>query len=125
MLLNHINKYILNFIFDHLTYIRRLNTIRYNKKIQTKLEISLYTFQKKYFETIITPVLLKNSEILSQKNIFNNDTLNKLILDWENESTQLIQEKDLFHFNKKNLKENKFLNITLKEQNLLKKISQI
>ena len=51
--------------------------------------------------------------------------MNKLKLDWEKDSTEIIQEKDLFHFNektnKKNLNEKKILNISLKEQNLLKK----
>ena len=122
-MLNNINKYILDFIFEHLTYKRRLNAIRYNKKIQTKLEISLYTYQKKYFEIIITPVLLKNTEILIKNNIFDKNILDKLIIDWKKDSTELIQEKELFHFNQKtneqNLKENKILNISLKELNLL------
>lgn len=43
----------------------------------------------------------------------------------EKESTEIIQEKDYFHFNqkinKKNLNENKTLNISLKEKNLLEK----
>ena len=125
MLLYHLNKNILNFIFSHLAYTRKLNVIRYNKKIKTKLEIALYAYQKKYFEKIITPALLKNSEILIQNKIFNKNTLDKLKLDWEKDSTEIIQEKDLFHFNektkKKNLNENKILNISLKEQNLLKK----
>ena len=78
MKLNRINKYILDFIFNHLTHTRRLNCIRYNKKIQAKLEISLYTYQKKYFEKLITPALLKNSDIFIQNNIYDNETLNKL-----------------------------------------------
>ena len=120
----NLNKYILDFIFEHITYKRRINAIRYNKKIQTKLEISLYNYQKKYFERIITPVLLKNTEILIKNNIFDKNTLDKLKIDWEKDSTEIIQEKELFHFNQKtneqNLKENKILNISLKEQNLLK-----
>ena len=101
MKLNRINKYILDFIFNHLTEAKRLNNIRYNKKIQVKLNISLYTYQKKYFEKIITPALLKNSEIFIQNNIYDNETLNKLKLDLEKESTEIIQEKDCFHFNQK------------------------
>lgn len=49
-MLNRINKYIFYVIFNHLTYERRLNSIRYSKKIQAKLEISLYTYQKKYLK---------------------------------------------------------------------------
>ena len=125
MKLNRINKYILDFIFNHLTEARKLNSIRYNKKIQAKLNISLYNYQKKYFEKIITPALFKNSEIFIQNNIYDKETLNKLKLDWEKESTEIIQEKDCFHFNqkinKKNLNENKYLNISLKEQNFIEK----
>ena len=128
-MLNNINKYIFDFIFEHLTYKRRLNAIRHNKKIQTKLEISLYTYQKKYFEIIITPVLLKNTEILIKNNIFDKNILDKLIIDWKKDSTELIQEKELFHFNQKtneqNLKENKILNISLKELNLLNNIPNL
>ena len=45
--------------------------------MQAKLEISLYTYQKKYFEKIITPALLKNSEIFIQNNIYDEETLNR------------------------------------------------
>ena len=117
--------YILNTILSHLRFSRKLNFIRYNKSIQKKLGISLYTFQKKYFEEIISPALLENSEILLQNNIFDKKTLNKLNSDWKNDTTELIQEKDCFHFNqkaqKKNLKDIKILNISLKEQDLFKK----
>ncbi len=98
MKLIKINKYILNLIFTHLRLNHELNIIRYNKQIQSKLEISLYTYQKKYFETIITPALLNNTELLLQNNIFDKKTLDKLRLDWENESSEIIQEKDLFPF---------------------------
>ena len=124
MKLIKINKYILNLIFTHLRLNHELNIIRYNKQIQSKLEISLYTYQKKYFEIIITPALLNNTEILLQNNIFDKKTLDKIKSDWEKESSELFQEKDCFHFNqktnKKNLKDVKILNISLKEQNLLK-----
>ena len=119
------SNYILNTILSHLRFSRKLNFIRYNKSIQKKLGISLYTFQKKYFEEIISPALLENSEILLQNNIFDKKTLNKLNSDWKNDTTELIQEKDCFHFNqkaqKKNLKDIKILNISLKEKEFLKK----
>ena len=101
MILNRINKYILDFIFAHFAYTRKLNVIRYNKKIKIKLEISLYTYQKQYFETIITPALLKHTEILIQNKIFDKGTLSKLKLDWEKESKEIIQEKAYFIFTKK------------------------
>ena len=119
------SNYILNTILSHLRFSRKLNFIRYNKSIQKKLGITLYTFQKKYFEEIISPALLESSEILLQNNIFDKKTLNKLNSDWKNDTTELIQEKDCFHFNqkaqKKNLKDIKILNISLKEKDLFKK----
>ena len=120
-----INKYILAKIFSHQKYSKELNIIRYNKKLQTKLDISLYSYQKKYFESIMTPALLNNTEILLQSNIFVKKTLDKLKFDLINETTEMLQEKDCFHFdqktNSKNLKDIKILNISLKNQNLLKK----
>ena len=92
------SNHILNTILSHLRFSRKLNFIRYNKSIQKKLGISLYTFQKKYFEEIISPALLESSEILLQNNIFDKKTLDKLRLDWENESSEIIQEKDHFPF---------------------------
>ena len=98
MKLIRINRYILNFIFIHLNYNHGLNVIRYNKQIQSKLEISLYNYQKKYFEKIITPALFNNPEILSQNNIFDKKILDKLKLDWENDTSGIIQKNYCFHF---------------------------
>ena len=127
MKLLRINKYILKTIFNHLIFENELNILRYNRKLQSKLDISLYTYQKKYFEKIITPTLLKNTEILLQKNIYDKKTLNKLKSEWDNDTTEAIQEKDCFHFSQKkttkNLKDIKILNVTLKNKNLLEKNS--
>ena len=87
MILLNINKYILKTIFIHLRFEKELNIFRYNKKLQSKLDISLYKYQKKYFEQIITSALLDNKEILLQNNIFDKKTLNKLKSDWDNETT--------------------------------------
>ena len=95
------NKYILEKIFKHLTFTKELNILKYSKKLQSKLGITLYTYQKKYFETIITPALLNNTEILLQNNIFDKKTLTKLKSDWDNETTEKIQGKDCFHFEQK------------------------
>ena len=125
MNLLRINKYILAKILSHLKCSKELNIMRYNKKLQSKLDISLYSYQKKYFESIMTPALLNNTEILLQNNIFDKKTLDKLKFDLINETTETLQEKDCFHFdqktNSKNLKDIKILNISLKNQNLLKK----
>ena len=125
MILSRLNKYILKTIFTYLKFRRELDILKYNKKSQSKLDISLYSYQKKYFENIITPALLNNPEILLHNNIFDKKTLDKLKSDWENEITEILQEKDCFHFNQKtntkNQKDIKILNISLKSQNLLKK----
>ena len=87
MILLNINKYILKTIFIHLRFEKELNILRYNKKLQSKLDISLYKYQKKYFEQIITSALLDNTEILLQNNIFDKKILNKLKSEWDNETT--------------------------------------
>ena len=87
MILLNINKYILKTIFIHLRFEKELNIFRYNKKLQSKLDISLYKYQKKYFEQIITSALLDNTEILLQNNIFDKKILNKLKSEWDNETT--------------------------------------
>ena len=87
MILLNINKYILKTIFIHLRFEKELNIFRENKKLQSKLDISLYKYQKKYFEQIITSSLLDNTEILLQNNIFDKKILNKLKSEWDNETT--------------------------------------
>ena len=87
MKLLRINKYILKTIFIHLRFEKELNIFRYNKKLLSKLDISLYKYQKKYFEQIITSALLDNTEILLQNNIFDKKILNKLKSEWDNETT--------------------------------------
>ena len=87
MILLNKNKYILKTMFIHLSIEIELNIFRCNTKLLSKLDISLYTYQKKYFEKIITPTLLKNTEILLQKNIYDKKTLNKLKSEWDNETT--------------------------------------
>ena len=125
MLLSRLNKYIIKTIVTYLKFTRELNILKYNKKLQLKLDISLYSYQKKYFENIITPALLNNPEILLHNNIFDKKTLDKLKSDWENETSEMLKEKDCFHFNQKtntkNQKDIKILNISLKSQILLKK----
>ena len=66
---------------------KKKKIFRCNTKLLSKLDISLYTYQKKYFEQIITSALLDNTEILLQNNIFDKKTLNKLKSDWDNETT--------------------------------------
>lgn len=54
------NKYILKQIFSYLELGRQLNIIKYNKKLMSNLEMTLYTIQKHYFNSLIihTPSIL-------------------------------------------------------------------
>jgi len=96
-----INKYLIQAIFSFLNYSKELNIVRYNKKYKSKLEITLYSYQKKYFDSIISPAIFDNIEILSKNKIFDKDTLYKLKADWENETSEIINENDCFHFEQK------------------------
>ena len=69
-------------------YAKELDIIRYNKKIQSKIEITLFEYQKQYFKKIITPALLNNTEILLLNNIFDESALNKLKSDWKKKQLQ-------------------------------------
>ena len=124
MKLANINKYILQSIFSYLNFSKQLNLVKYSKKLMSKLDITKYTYQKKYFDSIITPGLLNIPEILVKNKVFDEKTLKKLIIDWENETTEIINENDCFHLNKqtqsKDLKNIKILNISSKDKNKLK-----
>ena len=106
MKLLRINKYILENIFAYLKLSKELNLLRYNKKLQSMLDISIYSYQKKYFESIITPALLNNSEILLQNNIFDKKTLNKLKSDWEMKQLKCFKKKIVFILMKKQISKN-------------------
>jgi hypothetical protein len=121
------NKYILNQIFSYLDLGRQLNIIKYNKKLMSKLEITQYTIQKHYFNSIIihTPSIIDYSQILIKNKIFNEKTLNKLKSEWETETSGLYGGKeDIFteyeNKNEKAYSKNiKCLNINLKNVKML------
>ena len=81
MKLANINKYILQSIFSYLNFSKQLNLVKYSKKLMSKLDITKYTYQKKYFDSIITPGLLNIPEILVKNKVFDEKTLKKLIFD--------------------------------------------
>ena len=126
MVLQKLNKYLLNLIFSYLNFPNQLKIIKYNKKYQSKLNLNLYSYKKYYFNSIITPGILSIPEILVQNNIFDEKTLKQLKADWENETKEIINERDCFHFNDKNktkikdIGKIKILNISLNDLNLLK-----
>ena len=88
------NKYLLKSILSFINKKYRLNLIKYNKKLMSKLDISLYSIQKEYFYSIITETLLNNEDILNK--IFGEETLNKLISDFENDKNGIYEDKNLF-----------------------------
>ena len=75
MKLKGINNYLLRGIFSYLNIIKRLNIIKYNKKLQAKLEITKHTYQKQLFESIITPTLLNDTTILLKNKIIDQKIL--------------------------------------------------
>ena len=93
------NKYILNQIFSYLDLGRQLNIIKYNKKLMSKLEITQYTIQKHYFNSLIihTPSIIDYPQILIKNKIFNEKTLKKLKSEWEEETSGVYEgKKDIF-----------------------------
>jgi len=53
----------------------------------SKLNITLFSYQKKYFYSIITETLLENKSVL--KKLFDEETLNKLVSEFENDSRHI------------------------------------
>ena len=104
MKFNNLNKYIILNISSYFEEKVFLNIIKYNKALMNKLSITKYTFQKKYFYSIITPSLI--TTLLTNKlfllKYFDEETINKLKSDWENETTEIYKsKKKIFNFNKK------------------------
>ena len=93
------NKYILKQIFSYLELGRQLNIIKYNKKLMSNLEMTLYTIQKHYFNSLIihTPSILDYPQILIKNKIFNEKTFQKLKSEWETETSGVYEDKkDIF-----------------------------
>ena len=81
----NINNYLVKIILSYVKEQRKLNLIKYNKKLMSKLNISLYTYQKEYFYSIISETLLENKSAL--KKLFDEESLNKLVSEFENDKT--------------------------------------
>lgn len=112
MSLLKINKYIIKLIFSFLNNNTLLKIVQYNKELQSKLFINKYTYQKNFFNSIITPYYSKNISILL--NYFDEETLLKLKSEWDNETTGIFEDKEIFNKEikpSKNLNEIKILNI--------------
>ena len=49
---------------------------------------------------------MNNTNILLKNNIFEKNLLNKLLTDWENNTTEIIKDNQYFHKNENNSKKN-------------------
>ena len=90
----NINKYLLKEIVSYVNPKTKLNLIRFNKKLMSKIDVELYTYQKAYFNLIITETLLDNKSVLNK--IFDEKTLNKLISDFEKDKTGIYENEVVF-----------------------------
>ena len=86
-----ISKLMLKEIFSYISDKKKLEIIKYNKKIQNKLDITKFIYQKIHFNSIVTQTTLDNPFILLEKNKFDKETLDKLISEWKEE----IEEADI------------------------------
>ena len=101
-----INKYILKEILSFIENKRKLNIIKYSKKLMSKIDITKLAYQKQLFDSIITPALLENPPILLKNKIFDKETTKKLISEWKKEITGVFKEKNIFYFHETNIPTN-------------------
>ena len=117
------NKYILKQVFSYLELGKQINIIKYNKKLMSKLEITTYTIQKLYFNSLIihNPSILDYPLILIKNKIFNEKTLKKLKSEWETEVSDLYEgQKNIFtEYENKKEKASKAKNIKCLNINIL------
>ena len=99
MKLLKMNKYVLKEMFSFIHNKRKMKIIKYCKKLMSKIDITKLSYQKLFFDSIITPELLANPSILLKNKIFDKETTNKLISEWEKEITGIFEEKNIFYFN--------------------------
>ena len=127
MKLISINKYLLKIIFSHIKISKHLNIIKFSKKYQSKLDLTINDYQKSFFNSIISPTLLINTEILLKNKILDKKTLDKLLLDWNQDNTEIIKDKQYFHANEKYTKKNnpkniKILNLSSSNQKIINNV---
>ena len=100
------NKHILKEIFSFINNKRKMKIIKYNKKLMSKMDITKLSYQKIFFDSIITPGLLANRSILLKNKIFDKETTKKLISEWEKEITGIFEEKNIFYLHSKDIPKN-------------------
>ena len=62
----------------------------------SKLDFTIYNYQKRYFNSLLTPALLEDKSIFLKSDIFDKKTLNKLYEDFEKDKTGIYEKKELF-----------------------------
>ena len=67
MKLLKMNKYVLKEMFSFIHNKRKMKIIKYCKKLMSKIDITKLSYQKLFFDSIITPELLANPSILLKK----------------------------------------------------------
>jgi len=100
------NSYILKEMFSFMNNKRKLEIIKYNKKLMSKTDTTKLSYQKAFFNSIITPGLLENPSILLKNKIFDEETTKKLLSEWEKEITGIFEEKNIFYFKSRDIPKN-------------------
>jgi hypothetical protein len=85
-----------------------------------KLEITKNTFQKYYFNNLITPVMLENRSLLYENNVLDKKTLVKLLSEFEKDRAKIYTGINFFKkpTNFKMIKDNPKLMTNILELNL-------
>jgi len=106
MKLLKMNKNILKEIFSFINNKRMLKIIKYSKKLMSRMDITKLSYQKIFFDLVITPGLLANPSILLKNKILDKESTQKLILEWEKEITGIFEEKNIFYFHSTDIPNN-------------------
>ena len=93
MNLPKVNKYILKEIFSFIKMQTKLQLIKYNKNLMSKLDITKYIYQRYSFMYYLTPYLLLNPNLFIDGGMFDKETLDKLLDEWKQETTGIYKKK--------------------------------
>ena len=92
----NLNKYILKHIFSYVNFKTQLNLVKYSNKFMSKLDITKNSFQKYYFNILITPFLLENRSLLYENNVLDKKTLIKLLSEFDKDRAKIHPDYNLF-----------------------------
>ena len=91
-----INKYIIKNILSYLKFEAQLNLVKYNKKLMLKLDLSKNIYKKYYFNSFLTPVMLKNKSLIGKFNIVDKKNLSELLSEVEFSRTGMYKNINFF-----------------------------